>query len=181
MACASFPIAICPSGITTTHWSPARAAYAAAEADVLPVEAQSTTFAPRAFARETATVIPRSLNDPVGFCPSILMKSWMSFPSRPASAGAGTSGVPPSRSVTTDSSGISGRISLNSRTTPRHGLSPPLARVPRSAALIGPLPSYVEDPHGSGRLADGPELGDSLHRLAHVAIHRLVRQDRDRG
>ena len=41
-------------------------------AAVLPVEAQITASAPRPFARETATVIPRSLNEPVGFSPSNL-------------------------------------------------------------------------------------------------------------
>ncbi len=50
--------------------SPARAAYAAAEADVLPVDAQITTLASRSTAVEIAMVIPRSLNDPVGLSPS---------------------------------------------------------------------------------------------------------------
>ena len=46
--------------------------YAAADALVFPVEAQITASAPRPLARETATVIPRSLKDPVGFSPSNL-------------------------------------------------------------------------------------------------------------
>ena len=36
---------------------------------MLPVEAHATNFAPRTAARVTATVIPRSLNEPVGFSP----------------------------------------------------------------------------------------------------------------
>ena len=43
------------------------AAYAAAEAAVLPVDAQSTMRAPSSSAFATATTIPRSLNEPVGF------------------------------------------------------------------------------------------------------------------
>ena len=66
------PIAIFPSGTITAPRSPARAAYAAALAAVLPVEAQMTASAPCPFARETATVMPRSLNEPVGFAPSTL-------------------------------------------------------------------------------------------------------------
>jgi len=40
------------------------------------VEAQMTAFEPRSMAFERATVIPRSLNDPVGFTPSFLMKNF---------------------------------------------------------------------------------------------------------
>ena len=68
----SLPTAIFPAGSTTTHSSPAAAAYAAAEADVLPVEAQITLRAPASRAFATATTIPRSLKLPVGFCPSTL-------------------------------------------------------------------------------------------------------------
>ena len=46
------------------------ARYAAADAEVFPVLAQITTCAPRSFAFETAIVIPRSLNEHVGFNPS---------------------------------------------------------------------------------------------------------------
>ena len=49
---------------------PARCAYAAAEAEVFPVEAHATARAPSSTAFETASVIPRSLNEPVGFRPS---------------------------------------------------------------------------------------------------------------
>ncbi len=49
---------------------PAWVAYAAALADVLPVEAQMTAFAPCSTAFETAIVVPRSLKEPVGFIPS---------------------------------------------------------------------------------------------------------------
>ena len=37
---------------------------------MLPVEAQITALAPASTALETATVMPRSLNDPVGLAPS---------------------------------------------------------------------------------------------------------------
>jgi hypothetical protein len=54
---------------------PARAAYAAAEAEVLPVEAQTTALAPSSTALEMARVIPRSLKEPVGLVPSNLRKT----------------------------------------------------------------------------------------------------------
>ena len=56
--------------MTTAASMPARVAYAAADADVLPVDAQTTTLAPSSTAFEIAIVMPRSLNDPVGFAPS---------------------------------------------------------------------------------------------------------------
>ena len=46
IACAILPAAILPSGTSTSGVSPARAAYAAIEAEVLPVEAQTTALAP---------------------------------------------------------------------------------------------------------------------------------------
>jgi hypothetical protein len=59
-----------PFGNNTTDAMPALAAYAAAAALVLPVEAQITALAPPSTAFDNATVIPRSLNEPVGFNPS---------------------------------------------------------------------------------------------------------------
>src|SRR5947207_2861745 len=50
MACASFPSATYPSGTMTTAVSPALAAYAAAAAEVLPVEAQMTARLPSSIA-----------------------------------------------------------------------------------------------------------------------------------
>jgi hypothetical protein len=54
--------------------TPARAAYAAADAAVFPVDAQITARVSASTALLTATVIPRSLNDPVGFRDSSLKK-----------------------------------------------------------------------------------------------------------
>ncbi len=71
-AWASLPIAIFPAGTSTAQVRPARAAYAAALALVLPVEAQITALAPAAAATVIATVMPRSLNEPVGLRPSTL-------------------------------------------------------------------------------------------------------------
>src|SRR5262249_39344728 len=98
-ACASFPSAILPRGTRTAHVRPARAAYAAALALVLPVEAQMTAVAPRAAAMLTATGMPRALDDPVGVVPSTLRDT--SHPARADTTGAGSSGVAPSPSVTT--------------------------------------------------------------------------------
>ena len=66
------PVAIWPRGRTTTTSRPAWAPYAAADADVLPVEAQMIARAPSSSAFATATTMPRSLNEPVGFWPSTL-------------------------------------------------------------------------------------------------------------
>ena len=64
--CASFPIEILPTGTITSAGIPACAAYEASELLVFPVEAQAIAVAPHRRACVTATVMPRSLNDPVG-------------------------------------------------------------------------------------------------------------------
>ena len=61
-----------PEGTTTIARAPVRAAYAAIDADVLPVEAHMNTRLLSSSALATATTIPRSLNEPVGFSPSYL-------------------------------------------------------------------------------------------------------------
>src|SRR5207253_3206362 len=93
--------------------------YAAADALVLPVEAQTTAFEPSSMAFEMATVMPRSLNEPVGLAPS-----YFSHTSRPVSeesASDRTSGVPPSHRVTTGVASVTGSRSRYSSITPRHG------------------------------------------------------------
>src|SRR5829696_1847949 len=74
-AWASLPSAILPVGTSTAQVRPARTAYAAAEAEVFPVDAQMIAFTPCSTARETATVMPRSLKEPVGFAPSTLSQT----------------------------------------------------------------------------------------------------------
>src|SRR5713226_7457147 len=63
------------AGITMTAGSPAAAAYAASAPPALPAVGAARAFAPSCLARETAVVIPRALNEPVGFNPSSLMYS----------------------------------------------------------------------------------------------------------
>src|SRR4051794_26832013 len=86
------PRAILPSGTSTSGLRPARAAYAAIDALVLPVDAQTTACAPSDSAQEIAAVMPRSLNEPVGLSPSTLSQT--SPPDSPESHADGTSGVP---------------------------------------------------------------------------------------
>ena len=71
-ACAIFPAATLPFGTSTTVSSPAAAPNAAADALVLPVEAQRSRVIPRSIALATATTIPLSLNEPDGLHPSSL-------------------------------------------------------------------------------------------------------------
>ena len=59
----------------TIDRSPARAAYAAIAAEVLPVEAHATHSKPRAAATDSAAVMPVSLKEPVGFMPWCLASS----------------------------------------------------------------------------------------------------------
>ena len=70
--CADLAAAIAPCGVSTTAVRPARAPYAAADAAVLPVDAQTMPSKPSSTAFATATHMPRSLNEPVGFMPSNL-------------------------------------------------------------------------------------------------------------
>ena len=66
-----------------------------------------TACAPSSLARVMAIVMPRSLKEPVGLAPSTLR--WTSQPVSSESTCAGTSGVPPSRSVTAVVSGVDGQ------------------------------------------------------------------------
>src|SRR5690606_10035565 len=115
---------------STAQVMPARVAYAAADAEVLPVEAHTTTFAPRPAAADIAVVMPRSLKEPVGFMPSTL--TYTSAPVRCESAGASTSGVPPSPRVAIFSVTGAGRRSAYSVMTPRHWCAG-ILRLPRLA------------------------------------------------
>ena len=94
-AWASLPSAMWPSGMSTAQVSPARAAKAAADAEVLPVDAHTTAFAPSSAALEMATVIPRSLKDPVGLAPSTFKKT--RAPTRADRRGAGRQRACPPR------------------------------------------------------------------------------------
>src|SRR5262249_57301537 len=89
----------CPAGRNTTLFIPARAAYAATEAEVFPVEAQHTDVNPSALATEMAADIPESLNDPVGFIPKCLDRR-LRRRRVLAACFSGNSGVLPSARVT---------------------------------------------------------------------------------
>src|SRR5690606_34767140 len=161
-ACAILPVAILPAGISTAQVSPARAAYAAADADVLPVEAQMIAFAPASTALETASVIPRSLNDPVGLAPSTLR--YTSQPVRSASSGAGTSGVLPSYSVMIGVVSVTGSRSRYASITPRHHM--------------GSLSLYT---HDARHLADDVQRAQISHRGGEGRIRSGVRHHDQRG
>ena len=136
---------------------PARAAYAAAEADVLPVEAQIATFAPRSTAVEIAIVMPRSLNDPVGLSPSTL-SSTRATPARWAIRGASSSGVLPSSRVITGVASVTGRNSRYASMSPGH------------ADTVTPSLLFTHDPQ---HRADPVHLVDALERAARSRADRL--------
>src|SRR5918999_1299061 len=152
---ASFPRATPPRGTRTAHVSPARAAYAAAEALVFPVEAHTTALAPSSRALETATVIPRSLKEPVGLVPS-----YFRYTSQPVSADRAsdrTSGVPPSRRVTSGVALDTGSRSRYSAITPRHGLA-------ISSPRLGGRSLHPRDPHHAPDLGHDLQVAEVGHR-----------------
>src|SRR5439155_20828279 len=105
---ASFPAATPPAGTTTTARRPQRAAYAEADALVLPVEAHNSVCAPASRAFAVATAMPRSLNDPLGLRPSYLKYNCPRPIEGPIRADR-TSGVDPSPSVTLGVAAVTGR------------------------------------------------------------------------
>src|SRR5699024_4721716 len=116
IAYAILPSATFTSGMTTIVFSPSLDAYAAAEAEVFPVEAQMTVCAPSSFAFATASTIPRSLNEPVGFKPSNLAKALMLYSS--LSEFNGINGVLPSCNDNFGVFSVTGKYSLNSSSKP---------------------------------------------------------------
>src|SRR4051812_4549227 len=137
MAWASLPAAILPCGTSTSGLTLARAAYAAIDALVLPVDAHTTAFAPSPTATDRATVMPRSLKDPVGLSPSTLIHT--SAPVSSESHGLSTSGVPPSRRVYVGVPSGSGNHGRYSSMTPRHWRGPRVV----SGCLPPPPPSAL--------------------------------------
>jgi hypothetical protein len=93
---------------------------------VLPVDAQMTARAPSSTAFETATVMPRSLYEPVGLDASHFSQS--STPSRSLSRGTARRGVEPSPSEITGVAPVTGRRSrkrsIRGTLTPSRALRP---------------------------------------------------------
>ena len=89
---------------------------------MLPVEAQMTLRAPSSSAFATASTIPRSLNEPVGFWPSILRWRFADADGGSPSRRAWTSGVAPSPSETTGVASADGQelaVALDERAAGR--------------------------------------------------------------
>ncbi len=114
-ACASFPSATAPAGWRISAGRPARAAYAAADAAVFPVDAHTTASASSSTAFVIATVMPRSLKLPVGFAPSHFRSTCE--PIRSDRESAGISGVDPSPSEMTRAPGPTGSRSAKRSTS----------------------------------------------------------------
>ena len=109
-AWATLPNATPRAGMITPVGMLERAPNAAAEAAVLPVEAQMKECAPSSMALAAAMASPRSLNEPVGLQPSSLSQT-SEEPSRRSSDAARTSGVSPSPMVRRGVASLTGRNS----------------------------------------------------------------------
>src|SRR5207253_1565006 len=103
-----------------------------AAAAVLPVLAQRTARLPSSSALDIARVMPRSLNEPVGFWPSHFRYTSMPGRWRPRRE-ARSRGVAPSRSVTSGVPGVTGREGRGSPITPRQAGGAGAAGVARRA------------------------------------------------
>src|ERR1700722_4886036 len=179
---AILPCAILPSGTITAQVMPARAAYAAALAAVLPVEAQITAFAPSRTAAETAQVIPRSLNEPVGLAPSSFNRTFA--PTSPESTGARSGAVEPSWRLTRGSPGSNGS---RSRERSISGTCAPVGGMPSTTgtfklawfiSLSKLLFDHANRPWGRAYELRGLEQGDgrAQARLGHlVGDHHQAR------
>src|SRR4030042_2204282 len=97
-----------PLGTTTIVSNPNDAPYAAAEALVLPVEAQMIAELPASKALAIATTMPRSLKEPVGLHPSSL-KYNSPQPISLSNLCDLTRGVLPSPKVISGVAGVTGR------------------------------------------------------------------------
>src|SRR5215470_3558847 len=105
--------------------------------------------------------MPRSLNEPVGFVPSVFRYTWQ--PVIRDSTGAGSNGVPPSPSVTTASAGTGGRLAAYSATTPRHACAArpsSLARATLLALFALDAQDAVHRAHRLHRRQVGDGLGE---------------------
>ena len=85
---------------------------------MFPVDAQTTALAPSSRAFEMASVMPLSLKDPVGLRPSIFKSTRACR--RSDNFGAGSSGVPPSKRVTTGVASVTGRSLRYASIIPGH-------------------------------------------------------------
>src|SRR4051794_38934196 len=157
--------------MTTPQVRPARAEYAAADAEVLPVDAQTTTLAPVSTALVMAIVMPRSLKEPVGFAPSTF--SQMSRSSSAESRSARTSGVPPSSSVMTGVESVTGRCSRYASIRPGQGAFSAFTATFRLAGLVAHDPQDRADP------VDGLHVAQRVDRRPQVGLPGLVGDEDD--
>src|SRR5262249_21769100 len=120
-------------------------------------------------ARETATVMPRSLKLPVGFAPSSLRRT--RAPTRSEIVGASTSGVEPSLSVTTGSPSSSGN-----RPRDRSITAPGMGQRRRHSHEI-----YLDHADGARRGADEVERADLLEGGEEPRLRALVHHHHEAG
>ena len=115
-----------PAGTITNAGMPACAPYAASDELVLPVDAHAIAVAPQRFACVTATVMPRSLNEPDGLNPSCFINKFFT-PANFEIAGRSSNGVLPSGWLTMSASLIGRTSSRNLHTPERPAADPRIA------------------------------------------------------
>jgi hypothetical protein len=119
-----------------------------------------TASAPSRTAADTAQVIPRSLNEPVGFSPSSLR--WTSAPTASDSLGANSSGVDPSWRETIGSSAANGSRSPNRSIRPVIGrVSMPQRRGHRDPAAQRNSSSSTRITRGCLRITASEEISST--------------------
>src|SRR5882757_5146900 len=124
-----------------------------------------TALAPSSAALEIATVMPRSLNEPVGLAPSTLRYTSQSvLRERP---GAGSSGVPPSNKVITGVALVTGNRDRYASITP-------------GQALFGSVTGHPFHAHHARDAADELHAGEPIDGLGQRRIGGAVRDD-DQG
>ena len=191
-----------PAGTITNAGIPACAPYAASDELVLPVDAHAIAVAPHRLACVTATVMPRSLNDPVGLNPSCFINKFFT-PANLEMAGRSSNGVLPSGWLTMSASLIGRTSSRNLHTPERPAgdprIAPILTRLSKrfcnsslqsagKAGVISSRPPHLEhvasavrslnfSPHAAHAIVMPVLLMLSLMKSPR-AINRLVHQPR---
>ena len=146
------------AGIATVTGMPAAAPYAASAAAAFPAEGAARARAPRARAIDTATLIPRALNEPVGLRASSLIQTC---------SPTGRSGVNPSTRVTAATGAIG-------RTPRRTAESECATRLSNMVGNVAPRWSVYSASSGRSHATQVACRRSGACSLPHAAQRRLL-------